>query len=479
MHIQPGHEFGEDATEEALLAGVMKKDMDEEHVPDSKEDDHDNGGHEHGSRSTSDGVGGVLSADLVGISEAIAHDAAKAARTVEAVRKKGTGRLDRQQIQNETDLKDKQKASSKVLFIIYSNSEFYDTRIKWARETWAKKLDSSQYVIIGDQVNNITVASSRGNGTQQVDSFAGAHVHQSRCKSDDKSIEMCCKYAEAVVVAQTMMWQNPNLQWAYMADDDSYIRASALERELLKQPHTRPRNRGMVLGNYGCVTSNRSDVLCGSSGYAANRWAIDIMAGGDPAGFVQEALQNCNRCGSDARYNTGLRAGAGLSEVIHERGIERRKLDGIYGWLLDKSCFEFALESDVEPLLYHSITKWPQMELLHRLFDHASSISSNSSNLDALGGCVEFRGNVQCAASRAAEDRPWHRGTSLCQRLPQMPHLPAFFGCFALLLLFIIVCMFLWAGLRTKVDDWDGWKVQTATGLRWHSFPMQGRSRMR
>jgi len=359
----------------------------------------------------------------------------------------------------------------KVLFVIYSSSQFYDTRLKWARETWAKNLDASQFVIIGD-----------GKATTEL---SGAYVHQSRCNPSDRAMEMCCKYAEAVIVAQTMMWQNPDLHWAYMADDDSYIRASALQGALLKQPHTRPRDRGVVLGNYGCVTSNCSDLLCGSSGYAANRWAIDIMAAGDPAGFVQEVMQSCNRCGGDAVYNRGRWGDAGLSEVVKGRGIEQRKLDGIYGWMLDKSCLEFSLENDNEPLLYHSIRTKPQFEFLHRLFapveeQTGSWAASNGAGaaLDGLGGCVEFQGNVQCAASRSEQDRPWHHGQSLCQR-PRMPRLPILFGCFTLLLIFAIVGTFIWAGFRYKQQEWDGWKLQTMTGLKVHAYPMRGRSRVR
>lgn len=296
-------------------------------------------------------------------------------------------------------------------------------------------------------------------------------------------MEMCCKYAEAVVLAQTMMWQYPNLQWAYMVDDDSYIRAEALQQSLLKQPRSRPRDRGLVLANYGCVTASCSDLMCGSSGYAANRWAIDVMAAGDPAAFVQETMKNCNRCGGDALYNRGLWGDAGLSEVIKDRGIEQRKLEGIYGWMLDKSCLEFSLESEHEPLLYHQIESRQQMELLHRLFaspEDQALLAANqpgSAAVDGLGGCVEFRGNVQCALSRAEEDRPWHHGPSLCQR-SKMPRLPLLFGIFILFLLFIIVATFIWAGFRYQMSG-DGWKLESIMGLKWHSYPMAGKSRFR
>jgi hypothetical protein len=267
-----------------------------------------------------------------------------------------------------------------------------------------------------------------------------------------------------------MLHRDPGLEWVYLADDDSYIRAAQLEQALLKQLPTRPRNRGVVLGNYDCATTGCSNSLCGGAGYAANRWAIDILVSGDPAGFVQETMNNCQRCGGDiSNKSQGLWGDAALTEVIKQRGIEQRTLDGAYGWLLDKSCLEFSLENEKEPLMYHMIRTKSQMEMLERLFapleeQTGSSVPQTSTALDGLGGCVEYRGNVQCAVSRAEEDRPWHRGSSLCKR-PRMPRLPVLLGVFTLVLVFGILVTFVWAGIRYQ--QWDNFKIQ---GLKYHQF---------
>jgi len=196
-------------------------------------------------------------------------------------------------------------------------------------------------------------------------------------------------------------------------------------------------------------------------------------------------MRTCTHCGGYGTEKTGTWGDAGLSEVVKDRGIERRTLEGLYGWLLDKSCLEFSLESEKEPLMYHMIRSRPQMDMLHRLFapveeQTGSSLPPGSNTaVDSLGGCVEFRGNVQCATSRDDEDRPWHRGKALCQH-PRMPRLPVLLGVFTLVLLFGIMVAFIWAGLRYRqwegVSQWDGWKLQ---GLKWHNYPMQGRSRIR
>lgn len=398
----------------------------------------------------------VLSADMQDISEAIAQDAATVARTLDTKHGKSGSAVQAhgKNNSNSSDLK--------VLFILHSKSKFYDTRIRWARDTWAKNLASSQLLVIGDG---------------EAKDLPGVIVHQTRCKPYDDTMGMC-KYAEAVVVAQSMMWQNPEIEWVYMADDDSYIRAAALEHALFQQPASHPHDRGVVLGSYGCATANCSDLLCGGSGYAANRWAIEILAGGDPAGFVQEMMRNGNRCGGDVANNRGLWGDAGLSETIKDRGIERRTLNGIYGWMLDKSCLEFSLESEKEPLMYHMIRSKSQMDLLHRLFTPlgeqtgSAAPASSSTVQDGLGGCVDFRGNVQCAASRDDEDRPWHSGPSLCKR-PHMPRLPVLLGVVILLMLFGILVTFIWAG--TKHEQWEGWKLQ---GMKFHSHPLQGHGKM-
>lgn len=289
---------------------------------------------------------------------------------------------------------------------------------------------------------------------------------------------MCCQYAEAVIVAQKMMRQNPELGWVYMVDDDSYIRADALQQALMSQPRTYPRDRGLVLANYACATTQCSNLLCGGSGYAANRWAIDALASEDPKGFVQDIFRGCIRCGGDVDGKKVAWGDAGLTEVVTDRGIEQRTLDGIYAWMLDKSCFEHSLEYGQEPLLYHMVRTQSQMEFLHRLF--TPMLNQPSNNLqnaapDGLGGCIEFQGNVQCAASRAAEDRPWHHGSSQCMQ-PHMPRMRVLIGLLSLFVFFAGVVTFILAGFRGQKD---GFKIKGMEGMKWHSFPMLGNSRVR
>jgi len=403
-------------------------------------------------------AGPLLSVDLQDISEAIARDAAAAARTKDTRSDHTATRI------NETNHSKAGPRERKVLFVIFSSAKFYDTRVVWMLDMWAKKLPSSQLVIIGD-------------GDASAHLQDRVNIHRTRCNvHEDHSMGIACKYAEAIVVAQTMMWNQPELEWVYLADDDSYIRGAQLEQALLNQRPSHPLDRGVVLANFGCVAGNCLDLLCGGPGYGANRWAIELMAG-DPAGFVQEMMQNSQGCAVD--NSKGPWGDGGLAEVINDRGIERRTLDGVYGWMMDKSCLEYSLESEKEPLLYHMIRSRPQMEFLQRLFSSVeeqtgSSVPPGSNTaLEGLGGCVEFHGNVQCAASRADEDRPWQKGPAKCTK-PRMPRLPVLLGVFTLVLLFAILITFIWAGIRYQ--QWEGWKLQ---GIKWHSHSMQGRSRFR
>jgi hypothetical protein len=412
-------------------------------------------------------TGPLLSKDLVDISNAIARDAAEVAR--QTMPSSGGSLLE---VEEEgTPKSQKEKNSTKnhgdkpqVLFVIYTDSKFYNTRVRWARSTWAKDLSSSQLVFIGD-------------GKAPAD--VGAYVHETRCRPNNRTVGMCCKYAEAVVLAQTMIWKNPDLKWVYVADDDTFIRAAEMEKALLSQPRSHPSDRGLVLANWACVTESCSQVFCGGAGYAANRWAIDIMTGGDPAGFIQQLLQNCDSCGGSSHGSQGVWGEAGLSEVMKTKGFETRELQGIHGWMLDKSCLEFSLESPEEPLMYHMIRTKSQMEFLQRLFAPPSEQTGSSVPpgskvaLEGLGGCVEYRGNVQCAASREQEDQPWHGETNAC-KTPRLPRLPVLLGVFILALLFGILMTFVWAGF--KYQEWDGWKLQ---GVKWHNHHLLGRQRFR
>jgi len=102
-----------------------------------------------------------------------------------------------------------------------------------------------------------------------------------------------------------------------------------------------------------------------------------------------------------------------MSQAFIQRQVEQRPLAGLNGWQLDKSCFDATLSATAfEPLMYHYIRSWRQMEFLHRLFLMNSQTEHPD---DQATDCAAYQGNVQCAATTDPLDRPWvSTGAGLC-----------------------------------------------------------------
>jgi hypothetical protein len=208
-----------------------------------------------------------------------------------------------------------------------------------------------------------------------------------------------------------MMQQNPNLQWGYFHDDDAYIRTDALEATLLSQSQSITAHQAVVLAaDFDCASVHCSNFLCGGGGFAANRQAIEAMVGSDTSGFKKENMRRCRQCGATTDgTGRGPWPDAGIGEIFKARGLERRVLPGLHPWLLEKSCFDFSLRSEVEPLVYHPMRTQPQFDTLHRLF---SAPGEDPGTVSGFGDCSEFKGNVQCSTSQVDKELPWFHSTT-------------------------------------------------------------------
>jgi len=191
------------------------------------------------------------------------------------------------------------------------------------------------------------------------------------------------------------------LGWAYLTDDDAFVRPLAMTRRLTEFPPST--GKGHVLGIFGCGSGGAcEDGLCGGGGYAAQAQALSALVGTDSSSFVRDQMRNCERCG---RW-----ADLALSRIFYERALEVGGLQGLNGWRLKKPCFDEDLAAtDHEPLQYHYITTESQMRLLHELFTARTSGREVSlvSQLAREEQCATFRGNEHCASSASAEDLPW------------------------------------------------------------------------
>lgn len=242
----------------------------------------------------------------------------------------------------------------RVLYVLYSDSRFYETRLRWVAETWGSRLPNGTLVAIGD--------------TAPPDSFP-LPVHETQCPTHSHEEGACCKYGEAVIEAGRRMQQDPSLAWAYFMDDDVYARPQAITQFLNGEHLKFGANEsaviapnGLARGTFNCGSDGCPLGLCGGGGYAADRRAVEAMLSNGPADFLRKQMENCNKCN---RW-----ADLAVSQSIIDNNITTDALPGAYGWRMHKSEFDKSLErGSPEPLLYHYIQNQQQMSFLHSLFE--------------------------------------------------------------------------------------------------------------
>jgi len=279
---------------------------------------------------------------------------------------------------------DSPSSAGRVLYYVYSDSRFYDTRLRWVLDTWAQKVPQGDLTVIGD-------APFAGN-------TSNARIVSTDCPKHSHWEGACCKYAQAVRQAHAQMEEDHSVQWAYFVDDDAYVRPEVLEQALAKE--TDLEDRGVALGNLGCTTPLCSFSICAGGGYAANRRAIYKAIGDSDTTLQASEMVNCARCD---RW-----ADAAMTQVFLEKKIELRPLQGLNGWKLTKTKFDHSVQAEFEPIMYHYIQTQSQMQFLHHMFAGAEAgyASSDPSAVDTEQ-CTTYHGERECALSDDPKDTPW------------------------------------------------------------------------
>lgn len=289
----------------------------------------------------------------------------------------------------------------RVLFVIYSDSQFYDTRLKWVHDTWASTWPASNILVIGDKPQERTEGQLEVLATQ-----CPPHSHWEGA---------CCKYAEAVVEADRRLAQDPTFKWAFFSDDDAYLRPGAFQVEL--SLHPKSQGPGSVVGTWGCGTELCPNGLCAGGGYGASSEALRALVGASSAGFLREQMRHCQRCD---RW-----ADVALSRIFDDRGLERRPQPGLYGWKLSKEQFDQTLaDAEHPPLLYHYIQTKDQMEVLDALFrgpanatraELVSRAAAWGFDDDQTYRCATFGRTAACARGASENFTPWVKVSMLSE----------------------------------------------------------------
>jgi len=281
-----------------------------------------------------------------------------------------------------TSLLNTSSRKAKVLYVVYTDSAFYDTRVQWIRNTWARKVDQNSLVAIGD-----VPASNKG-----------IAIRGTKCPVHSHWEGACCKYAEAVIEAEKILSQDPSYEMVYFIDDDAYVVPQNMESELGQLlPDTTP--SGSVFGIWGCAAKECVLGLCGGGGYGATSRAVKSLVGQSAANFLREQMNNCNKCDKWADL--------ALAQCFDARKINKVKLDRTYGWRLKKDDFDKSLKT--KPLLYHYIQQQNQMYALDKIFAKQVAAKLQVGSLVEFDPkrCVKYQSEPVCFHTDNPLDLPW------------------------------------------------------------------------
>jgi len=278
-----------------------------------------------------------------------------------------------------------------VLFTVWTDSNYYDTRLKGILQTWGKKIPAHRFMAVSDK--------RRGTPGKR---DPGSLVEETDCPPHSHGKGACCKWAKGLQFAQQRMEQNPLLNWAFFADDDVYLRTDAIASMLKSHDTEKP----VALGIFRCQDAQRNcppgkepTGLCGGGGVAMNRAAMAFLATGDKAGWLMEQEMNhCKKCGNWADI--------ALSMVLKERGIEMRNVEGLHEQLLEEHAFREELTHGKPRLGYHYESHVNQLLMLHELFTGEKLLSEQN------GPCADFKGRRACAFSHHPKDVPFRLAQS-------------------------------------------------------------------
>jgi len=274
--------------------------------------------------------------------------------------------------------------SGKVLYVVYTGAQLYSTRAKWIMETWGAQVPASDIIFVGDKPPTDV----------DLQALRGATVHETACNAHDHWEGMCCKWAEGTLLTQQLMKSTGAFEWAYLVDDDVYVRPDAMRTYLAQQKDAG--RGGRVFGLFGCHTDKCKDGLCGGGGYAADLAAMTAIVGDSPLKFVKNQMKNCHKCEGWADV--------ALAMIFHKKGLITEHLPGANGWRNSKTCFDEGLVKR-EPLMYHYIKTEGQMKFLNELFATSGELAPFLH--DNQTRCANYTGRTHCSPSSQLDDLPW------------------------------------------------------------------------
>lgn len=284
-----------------------------------------------------------------------------------------------------------------VLFVVYTDSMFFATRVLYILSTWGSELAPQSLLMVGDKEG----------------SLLGYNVMQSNCPKHRHS-GACCKVGVSLYRAYEKVIKN-RLSWAYFTDDDAYV----VVKHIVAGLRSKKKHAKTMLGIFGCAVRNVCAGLCGGGGFAMSREALEAMVGHPKPmafqAFIDEFDSYCVRC--------DMWGDQAVSAMAQQRRISQVEWPGLHGWLMKKRDFTQDLGvsqrvpvigrpwlTDREPepqlpLMYHYIREEAQFRFLHRLF--GPSKDGTCPGEDGKGPCIQWGKRRCCARSASPLDIPW------------------------------------------------------------------------
>lgn len=255
---------------------------------------------------------------------------------------------------NSLDVAMKPRSRSNILYVIRTWHKNYDTRVPSIMKTWASTLDRSSLLLVGD-----------------VD-LQNPIVHAATGCSSDHHVGLTCKTGHSLALAADMIGNHP---WAFLIDDDVYVNTSHLENVLKKEDPSKL----VAFGIPGCGTPHCDDHeggFCGGGGYALSRAALKALVDKPTAREFHNELLDMTKV-----FYPGETPWDDITTtcLMKRRGIEIKKMDGLYGWRLPDSSqaapdgnlspnYKGAIHSlNPAPLTFHYITP-EEMYTIHSQF---------------------------------------------------------------------------------------------------------------
>lgn len=178
-------------------------------------------------------------------------------------------------------------SNARVLFIVHSCPQYYETRLKPIWDTWGQLISPDLLMI-----------TSTKSATPLPAGYHHASFVLTECP-ENHGLGLCCKEAESYKAAL----QYRNFDWAFVVDDDAYVLVDSVKQVLGGlNPHEKK-----MWGKPGCGPGSckwgAQHGMCGGGGYALSRSTLEHMFGGHHAEqyspWYQEHQRMCDFMGFD------------------------------------------------------------------------------------------------------------------------------------------------------------------------------------